>query len=514
MPLAVRALLPFFALGLAAGWIAWRRRQRLNGWVAAAGTAVATLLTLLQLLQLRPYERVDVLFFKTFPFGDIALRLDGLSLAFGFVLLLTASLLMISRVFDPADRRDPWLRWLGTTAAALASVLAGNLVLLYAMLQVLTLAWCGALDEADRRQRGLRLSQRVADLGLLVAAGIMVGSVGTSTFSGVPVDALGPVGFALALVPAAVRVAGLARLGAQSRTAVSLEPAVAWAAPAGYITLRVLGLTGGAPPTRLAQALLFAAALCAGLAISAWTLAYPAPPRLLGRLLAIEAALAFAIAAVGSPLTVIASSWCWLLLTPAAGLASLVATRASLARTGLMVALAPVPPGFAFLGLWLASVSLWRSGVPALAAVLWLTALPVALVAASGLGRFRARLTLEAIWGLALLALAAFAPPVMSIMALPAARAVQALPAGLFAAGWFSISAAGATLPMLLSAGLGLAAVALFLWRLPKGVSLRLLSSMRLPQPPAVPIHFGPMPFTALALMAYFLVAALVIAIR
>src|SRR5919201_850510 len=462
MPLAVRALLPFFALGLAAGWIAWRRRPRLNGWVAAAGTAVATLLTLL----------------------------------------------MVSRVFDPADRRDPWLRWLGTTAAALASVLAGNLVLLYAMLQVLTLAWCGALDEADRRQRGLRLSQRVADLGLLVAAGITVGSVGTSTFSGVPVDALGPVGFALALLPSAVRAAGLARLGAQSRTAVSLEPAVAWAAPAGYITLRVLGLTGGAPPTRLAQALLFAAALCAVLAISAWTLADPARPRLLGRLLAIEAALAFAMAAVGSPLTVIAGSWCWLLLTPAAGLASLVAARASLARTALTVALAPVPPGFAFLGLWLASVSLWRSGVPPLAAVLWLTALPAALVAASGLGRFRPQFSLEAICGLALLALAAFAPPVMWIIALPAARAVRALPAGLFAVYWFSVSAAGATLPVLLSEGLGLAAVAVYLWRFPKGVSLRLLPSMRLPQPPAAPIQFGPMPFTALALMAYALVAA------
>jgi hypothetical protein len=152
--------------------------------------------------------------------------------------------------------------------------------------------------------------------------------------------------------------------------------------------------------------------------------------------------------------------------------------------------------------------------VPALAAVLWLTALPVALVAASGLGRFRPRLSLEAIWGLVLLALTAFASPVISIIALPAARAVLGVPAGLFAVGWFSVSAAGATLPVLLSAGVGLAAVALLLWRFPKGVSLRLLPSMKLPRPQTALIQFGPMPSTALALAAYALVAALVIAIR
>ena len=513
MPLAIRALLPLIALGLAAGWVAWRPRRRANGWIAAAGTGLATLLALVQLIELRPGERVDVLFLKTFPFGDLALRLDGLSLGFAFALLLTASLLMVSRVHDLADRRDPWLRWLATTAAALAAILAANLVLLYAMLQLLTLAWSGALDEADRRQRGLRLSQRAADLGLLVAAGITVGSVGTSTFSGVPVDALGPVGFALALLPAVVRAAGLARLGAQPRTGVALEPAVAWAAPAGYITLRVLGLSGGAPPGRPIQALVFGAALAAVLIISAWILQDPGLPRLFGRLLAIEAALGFAIAAVGSPLAVVGDSWCWLLLTPAAGLASLVAARRSLARTELSLSLSTIPPGFAFLGLWLASVSLLRSGVPGAAAALWLTTLPAALAAAGGLARFRPRLWLEDAWGLALLMLSAVAGPVMSFIVLPAARAVRAVPAGLVGVGWLSVSAPGATLPLLPVAGLGLAAVTLLLWRFPKGVSVR-LPRPRLLRPPRTAILLGRVPLTALAVVAYALIAALVVAIR
>jgi hypothetical protein len=180
-----------------------------------------------------------------------------------------------------------------------------------------------------------------------------------------------------------------------------------------------------------------------------------------------------------------------------------------------MVALSPVPPGFAFVGLWLASVSLWQSRVLPVATGLWLGALAVALAAAGGLGRYRPRLSLGDVWGAGLLALAAFATPVMAIIALPAARAVRSVPAGLLAVDWLSISAAGASLPLLLCAGLGLTAVVLLLWRFPGGVSMgwrRRLTVPRLPENGG--LRLGQVPVAAIAVAVYALIAALVIAVR
>src|SRR5205085_2916404 len=86
--------------------------------------------------------------------------------------LMTAALLMLARQQSRGDRRDPWFGWLLTSAAACAVVLSDNLLLLYIALQVLTLAWSGALDETAPRRRGLRLLVQVADIGLLLAAGL------------------------------------------------------------------------------------------------------------------------------------------------------------------------------------------------------------------------------------------------------------------------------------------------------------------------------------------------------
>ena len=170
MPLAVQALLPLSVLLAAAALVRLRQRRAENGWVAATATALAAMIALIELLRLAPGEHVDVPYVTTFPFADLTIRLDGLSLAFVSVTLATAALLMLVRRQDRADRRDPWMGWLLTSAAVCALIMAGNLLLLYVLLQVLTLAWSGALDEMARRRRGTRLALQIGDIGLLLAA--------------------------------------------------------------------------------------------------------------------------------------------------------------------------------------------------------------------------------------------------------------------------------------------------------------------------------------------------------
>src|SRR5437899_12905911 len=162
MPLAAQALLPFVALLVAALFVRWRPRRRINGWIASAATGIAAIIAMVELVRLAPGEHVDVPYLTTFPYADLAIRLDGLSLAFASVTLITAALLMLARLRLHGDRRDPWLGWLLTAAATCAVIFAHNLLLVYIALQLLTLAWTGALDETARRRRGLRLSVQVA----------------------------------------------------------------------------------------------------------------------------------------------------------------------------------------------------------------------------------------------------------------------------------------------------------------------------------------------------------------
>src|SRR5260370_20896143 len=131
MPLALQALLPFIALLWAAAIVRQRPRRQGNGWIAAGATALAAIIALVELLRLSPGEHVDVPYLTTFPYADLAIRLDGLSLAFASITLLTAAILMLARLGLRGDRRDPWLGWLLTSAAACPVIFAHNLVLVY-----------------------------------------------------------------------------------------------------------------------------------------------------------------------------------------------------------------------------------------------------------------------------------------------------------------------------------------------------------------------------------------------
>ncbi|HSO94114.1 MAG TPA: hypothetical protein VLS53_06575, partial [Candidatus Dormibacteraeota bacterium] len=309
MPLAVQALLPLLLLLLAAAVVRGRPRQRSNGSIAIAATASAGAILLIELLRLSPGERVDVPYLTTFPYADLAIRLDGLSLGFGVVTLLTAALLMLVRVRAPGDRRDPWVSWLLTTAAVLAVMLSASLLLAYILLQLLTLAWSGTLDEAAPRRRGLRLAIGLSDIGLLLAAASAIQSVGTSAFSGVPSDTFGPAAFLLALLPVLARMLALGWVGAAAVAPVSLEPAIAFAAPAGYLLLRLVALMGGRLPGRPIELAVFAGGLLLAAAAAAWSFTRRPRGSSTSSLLVSQAALALGLLASSLPLLALASSW-------------------------------------------------------------------------------------------------------------------------------------------------------------------------------------------------------------
>src|SRR5690349_2252821 len=295
MPLAAQALLPFLALLGAAVFVQRRPRAGSNGWIAAGATGIAGIIALVELWRLAPGEHVDVPYLTTFPYADLAIRLDGLSLAFASVTLLSAALLMLARLRLRGDRRDPWLGWLLTSAAACSVIFAHNLLLVYIALQALTLAWSGALDETARRRRGLRLSVQVADIGLLLAAASAIQSVGTSAFSGVPSDTFGLATFLLVLLPVVVRVAAVAVTAGGPQATVAFEPAIVWVAPAGYLLMRMLALMGGRLPDRPTAVVLFAAAALVALAMAALALFERSGARRVALLLVANAAVALAL---------------------------------------------------------------------------------------------------------------------------------------------------------------------------------------------------------------------------
>src|SRR6202163_1812841 len=291
MPLAAQALLPFLALLGAAAIIQRRPRRTSNGWIAVAATSTAGVIAMVELVRLAAGEHGDVPYLTAFPYAALAVRLGGLSLAFARVTLITAALLMLARLRLRGDRRDPWFGWLLTSAAACAVIFADNLLLVYIALQLLTLAWSGALDETARRRRGLRLSVQVADVGLLLAAASAIQSVGTSAFSGVPSDTFGLATFLLVLLPVGARVAALAVTAGGPKETVAFEPAIAWVAPAGYLFMRMLALMGGRLPDRPTAVVLFACAVLVALAFAAMALLERWGPRLVALLLVAQAGL-------------------------------------------------------------------------------------------------------------------------------------------------------------------------------------------------------------------------------
>ena len=451
MPLAAQALLPFVALLVAALIVRWRPRRRINGWIAGGATGIAGIIALVELLRLAPGEHVDVPYLTTFPYADLAVRLDGLSLAYATTTLITAAALMVTRQLVRGDRRDPWFGWLLTSAAACAVILADNLLLLFIALQLLTLAWSGALDETARRRRGLRLTVQIADIGLLLAAASAIQSVGTSAFSGVPSDTFGLATFLLMLLPVAVRVGALAWVSSGPPAAVTFEPAVAWVAPAGYLLLRLLALMGGRLPDRTTAVALFGGGVLVAIGFATLALGRPAGLRLAAPLLAAQAALAIALSAGSEPLMTAASTWLWLLLIPLAGLVSVRVAGGSLAEMLTLVNLAMVPGSIGFLALWLGGLALGASGllygiIPVAFAVL--------LLAIAALGRARGVRSISvepaSIWGGVLLVIAAIPIMAMNPIVLPAAATVRLVPRGTISATPFEIATSPGAWPALL----------------------------------------------------------------
>ena len=467
MPLALQALLPFIALLGAAAIVRQRPRSPGNGWIAVAATGLAGVIALVELLRLSPGEHVDVPYLTTFPYADLAIRLDGLSLAFATITLLTAALLMLARQRLRGDRRDPWGSWLLTSAATCAVILADNLLLVYIALQLLTLAWSGALDEASPRRRGLRLVVQVADIGLLLAAASAIQSVGTSAFSGVPSDTFGLATFVLILVPVVVRIGALIVLWGGPKAAVAFEPAIAWLAPAGYLLLRLLALMAGRLPDRTTAVVLFALGVLGALVFAGIALSQRAGPRVAGLLLAAQAGLAIALSTGDQPLLTVASTWLWLMLVPLAGLAS-VRTRDGSPPVALtLLSLAMVPGSLAFVGLWLAALALNARG-------LLFAMIPVGLVVVVGVTaalrhvkvRWSRQVDVATVWAGLLMVVAAFPIIAIGTLVVPAAAAVRLVPRGMISVSPLGIATGFGAIPALavsLVVGIGLGLLG---WRL------------------------------------------------
>ena len=455
MPLALQALLPFIALLGAAAIVRRQPRRRVNGWIAAGATGIAGVIALIELLRLAPGEHVDVPYLTTFPYADLAIRLDGLSLAFATITLITAALLMFTRQQVRGDRRDPWFGWLLTSAAACAVIFADNLLLVYIALQLLTLAWSGALDETAPRRRGLRLSVQIADIGLLLAAASAIQSVGTSAFSGVPSDTFGLATFLLVLLPVVVRIGALA---VASGAPVAFEPAIAWVAPAGYLLTRLLALMGGRLPDRATAVGLFAGGALVALGFAALALFERAGPRMVALLLVSQAALAWALSAGSDPLLTVACTWLWLFLVPLAGLANLRIPAGSAAEGLTLLNLAMIPGSVAFIGLWLGGLALNARGllygmVP--------VGLAVSLSVIAALSRAvlprSVRPDIGAAWAGALLLIAAFPILVIGPLVVPAAATVRLVPGGTVSASPLGIvTTAGAWPALMVSLALAL----------------------------------------------------------
>jgi hypothetical protein len=490
MPLAAQALLPLIALLGAAAIVQRRPRQPTNGWIAAAATGIAGIIALVELVRLAPGEHVDVPYLTTFPYADLAIRLDGLSLAVAAVTLITAALLMLARQQVRGDRRDPWLGWLLTSAAVSTVILADNLLLVYIALQLLTLAWSGALDETAPRRRGLRLTIQIADIGLLLAAASAIQSVGTSAFSGVPSDTFGLATFLLVLLPVVVRLGALPMLSSGPQSPVAFEPAIGWIAPAGYLLMRLLALMGGRLPDRATAVVLFAAGALVALGFAALAWYERAGPRLSALLLVAQAGVAVALSAGSDSLLTVASTWLWLFLIPLAGLACVRVPTGSPAEGLTLLNLAMMPGSIAFVGLWLGGLALDSRGllvgmIPIALAVI------LALVAALSRARVSrpVRPDIGTAWVAMLLLIAAFPIVAIGILVVPAAATVRAVPGGTIIASPFGIVTSSGAWPALLVSLLVVVVLGLATWQLHARLPLRSPRKVgRLP--------IGPLPLT------------------
>jgi uncharacterized membrane protein YiaA len=474
VPLALQALLPFVVLLGAAAMVRRRPRAPSNGWVAAGATALAAVIALVELLRLSPGEHVDVPYLTTFPYADLAIRLDGLSLAFATITLITAALLMLARQRVRGDRRDPWASWLLTSAATCAVILADNLLLVFIALQLLTLAWSGALDEASPRRRGLRLAVQIADIGLLLAAASAIQSVGTSAFSGVPSDTFGLASFLLVLVPVVVRIGALTVIWGGPKAAVALEPAIAWLAPAGYLLLRLLALMGGRLPDRPTAVALFGVGVLGALLLAGLALTERSGARLAGLLLAAQAGLALALSTGDQPLMTVASTWLWLMLVPLAGLSAVRPREGSPPHALTLLSLAMIPGSLAFVGLWVGALALNARGLLFAVIPVGFVVLLSLMAALSHADLRRPRqLDVATAWAGLLLLVAAFPIIAMGTLVVPAAATVRLVPRGMIAVSPFGFATGFGTWPALAVSVVLAVVLLLVAWRAPGRLPLR-----------------------------------------
>ena len=513
MPLAYQALLPFAVLIGAAGLASLSNLRQRVGAIAPMATGFAGVAALVVLLELKPNERVDLVYLRAFPGADLALRLDGLSLAFAVVLLATATGLMLARVRATGDRRNPWRRWLLTAAAALGVVLAGNLLLTYIGLQVLTLAWSGAVDEAAPRTRTLRLAQQAGDLALLIAAASAIRSAGTSAFAGMPADAIGPVVLLLLLVPVATRVAAVVLAPLPPRGTVAFVPAVAWVAPGGALLLRVLSLAAGRPVDRPVQVAVFSVALLAAAGLCLVAASAQAWPRFAGAMAGAQAALAVAIGILQNPTATVGCAWLTLNLVLVVGLASIQPTEESPARGIATVSLGLIPPSTAFAGIWLAVASFSGGRLLAVGIPLALPSVLATLAVARHLPLPRPGFRWpDDAWGAIILVLALVPAAFAWGLVLPVARTVRSIPVSALAIDWLGLVAGGQRWPITLvgiaalAAWAGLARVwapAFTGWRL--GMTLPALPARARPALPAT------IPWLTVAWVAYAVLMAVMV---
>jgi hypothetical protein len=323
------------------------------------------------------------------------------------------------------------------------------LLLLYILLQLLTLTWSGALDETAPRRRRLRLTLQVADVGLLLAAASAIQSVGTSSFSGVPSDTFGVATFWLMMLPVLVRIAAFSSGARRPQAAVAFGPAIAWLAPAAYMLMRLLALLGGRLPDRPTAVALFVLAMSAaiGFAVAALVMRDQWMSSLL---LGAQSCVALALSSGSEPLLTIAAAWMWLTLIPLAALVSMRVSTHPLADVIVRFQLSMLPGTLAFTGIWLGFLTLNALGLLEGAVPIGIVVAICTTVAIRGLPQPRSSWHPVMLGAVALLLVSAFPVVVLNPIVFPLATAVRLLPAGTASANPLGITGTIGSWPALL----------------------------------------------------------------
>ncbi len=262
--------------------------------VAAVAAFVVGLLVVLEVLGQSPEERVnDVHLFSWIPAGalsiDAGLRVDPLSLTFVMLITFVGSLIHVYSIgymtHDPARRR--FFAYLNLfVAAMLVLVLADSYALLFVGWEGVGLAsylligfWNYNTEYAVAAKKAFVMN-RVGDMGLIVAMGLMFASLGTVSFSGVDAAASG------LSTPMATAIGLLLLLGACGKSAqfplqAWLGDAMAGPTPVSalihaatmvtagvYLVVRADSIFSAAPTAQLVTACVGAFTLLLGAAIA------------------------------------------------------------------------------------------------------------------------------------------------------------------------------------------------------------------------------------------------------